>query len=316
MEYITLSNSDLKVSRLCMGGCPMGGYDWGNTTELDFIDAIHAALDLGINFFDTANTYGFGQSEKTLAKGLGSHRQDVVIMSKFGVRVMEDMVSKKTIYDNSPDYIKKALEGTLKRLNTDYLDIYTIHYRDKDTSMDGVVECLKELRKEGKIRYFGLSNIHSENMEEASEYKNDFVCCQDEYSLARRDYEDDLKTVRDKIGITPLTWGSLGQGILTGKYDTNSTFAENDRRRRDVYVNFHGDKLRKNLNIVETIKPIAGVHGKPVSAVAIRFILDWLTDSVVLVGAKRPGQIEGNVEAMDWNLSEEELKVLDEISKG
>lgn len=315
MEYITLSNSDLNVSRLCMGGCPMGGYDWGDTKENNFIDAIHTALDLGINFFDTANTYGFGQSEETLAKGLGEHRHEIVIQSKFGVRVMEDMVGRKTIYDNSPSYIRKALEGTLRRLNTDYIDVYTIHYRDRGIPMGVVVDCLKELQKEGKIRYFGLSNIHSEDMKDAEEYKDDFVCCQDEYSLVRRDFEKDLITVRDKIGITPLTWGSLGQGILTGKYDKNSTFADNDRRRRDAYVNFHGEKLEKNLNIVEAMKPIAERRDKPVSAIAIRFILDYLRDSVVLVGAKRPGQIEGNIKAMDWKLNKEELETLDTVSR-
>ena len=122
MEYIKFKN--LKLSRFCMGGCPMGGYDWGCTAEQDFIDAINYALDNGVNFFDTANTYGFGQSEETLAKGLGARRKDVVIQSKFGVRVMQDMVGRKTIYDNSPDYIRKALEGTLTRLKTDYIDIY------------------------------------------------------------------------------------------------------------------------------------------------------------------------------------------------
>ena len=165
------------------------------------------------------------------------------------------------------------------------------------------------------IRYFGLSNIHSEDMKDAEEYKDDFVCCQDEYSLVRRDFEKDLITVRDKIGITPLTWGSLGQGILTGKYDKNSTFADNDRRRRDAYVNFHGEKLEKNLNIVEAMKPIAERRDKPVSAIAIRFILDYLRDSVVLVGAKRPGQIEGNIKAMDWKLNKEELETLDTVSR-
>ena len=315
MEYTTLKNSDLKVSRLCMGGCPMGGYDWGDTAEYDFIDAIHTALELGINFFDTANTYGFGQSEETLAKGLGEHRHEVVIQSKFGVRVMEDMVGRKTIYDNSPDYIRKALEGTLRRLKTDYIDIYTIHYRDKETPIEAVVDTLKELREEGKIRYFGLSNIDDKNMDEVAFYKTDFVCCQDEYSLACRKHEGDLHKICDALGITPLTWGSLGQGILTGKYDNNSTFADNDRRCRDVYVNFHGEKLEKNLNIVEAIKPIAERHNKPVSAVAIRFILDWLADSVVLAGAKKSSQIEGNTEAMDWKLNDEELRMLDEVSK-
>lgn len=314
MEYITLKNSNLKVSRLCMGGCQMGGYDWGDVQEKELIYTVHTALESGVNFFDTANTYGFGQSEEVLGKALGSYRKDVIIQSKFGVRVMQDMIGRKTIYDNSPEYIKKALEGTLKRLGTDYIDIYTIHYRDKDTSMDVVVDTIKRLQQEGKIRYFGLSNIHEENMDEIEQYKTDFVCCQDEFSLACRKNEDDLNRISIKYGITPLTWGSLGQGILTGKYSKDSVFGDNDRRRRDVYVNFHGEKLIKNLDIVEAMKPIASEHTKPVNAVAIRFILDWLKDSVVLVGAKRPSQIVSNIESMGWKLREDELETLNKVS--
>ena len=314
MEYVILKNSDLKVSRLCMGGCPMGGYGWGDTSEQEFIDAIHCALDNGLNFFDTANTYGFGQSEETLAKGLGNHRKDAVIQSKFGVRVMADMVGSKTIYDNSPDYIRKALEGTLKRLRTDYIDIYTIHYRDKETPIQAVVETLRELRKEGKVRYFGLSNIHGDMMKEIGPYKNEFVCCQDEYSLACRKNEKDLRKIEQELGISLFTWGSLGQGILTGKYDKSSSFESIDRRSRDIYVNFHGDQLLKNLEIVETIKSIAKVHRKQVSAVAIRFILDWLEGSVALAGVKRPSQMLDNLEALNWRLSEDELDMLNKIS--
>lgn len=315
MEYTTLKNSDIRVSRLCMGGCPMGGYGWGDTTEQELIGAVHKALDCGINFFDTADTYGFGRSEEILGKALGTRRRDVVIQSKFGVRVMEDMVGRKTIYDNSPDYIEKALDGTLQRLGTDYIDIYTIHYRDKETSMGEVVDTLKQLQQKGKVRYFGLSNIHEDGMNEVGKYKSDFVCCQDEYSLACRKNEPDLNKISKAYGITPLTWGSLGQGILTGKYSKGTVFGGNDRRCRDAYVNFHGEKLEKNLDIVDAMKPIASKYAKPVSAVAIRFILDWLKDSVVLVGAKRPKQIEGNVESMDWKLSEEELDVLNKVSK-
>lgn len=292
----------------------MGGYGWGDTSEQEFIDAIHCALDNGLNFFDTANTYGFGQSEETLAKGLGNHRKDAVIQSKFGVRVMADMVGSKTIYDNSPDYIRKALEGTLKRLRTDYIDIYTIHYRDKETPIQAVVETLRELRKEGKVRYFGLSNIHGDMMKEIGPYKNEFVCCQDEYSLACRKNEKDLRKIEQELGISLFTWGSLGQGILTGKYDKSSSFESNDRRSRDIYVNFHGDQLLKNLEIVETIKSIAKVHRKQVSAVAIRFILDWLEGSVALAGVKRPSQMLDNLEALNWRLSEDELDMLNKIS--
>lgn len=314
MEYTTLKNSDLRVSRLCMGGCPMGGYGWGDTAEQELIGSVQKALEYGVNFFDTANTYGFGKSEEILGKALGTHRRDVVIQSKFGVRVMEDMVGRKTIYDNSPDYIEKALDGTLQRLGTDYIDIYTIHYRDKETPMADVVDTLKQLQQKGKVRYFGLSNIHEDGMNEVGKYKSDFVCCQDEYSLACRKNEPDLNKINKVYGITPLTWGSLGQGILTGKYSKDTVFGGNDRRCRDVYVNFHGEKMQRNLNIVESMKSIASEHAKPVSAVAIRFILDWLKDSVVLVGAKRPNQIERNVESMDWKLSEEELDVLNKVS--
>lgn len=312
MEYITLKNSDLKVSRFCMGGCPMGGYGWGDVQEKELIDAIHTALDEGVNFFDTSDTYGLGQSEITLGKGLGNHRKDVVIASKFGVRVTQN----GTVYDNSPDYIQEALENSLKRLGTDYVDIYIIHYRDGKTPMSDVVGKLIELRDAGKIRYFGLSNIYEETMDEIKPYKELFVSCQNEYSLATRKYEKDLLLQASELGVTPTTWGSLGQGILTGKYTRdNVAFDKNDRRSRDIYVNFHGEKLEKNLQIVDALKEIATNHGKSVPACAIRYILDYIPGSVVLAGVKRPSQLLSNIEAMGWNLSTEELERLDAISR-
>lgn len=311
MEYIMLNNSDLSVSRLCMGGCPMGGYGWGDVQEKELLDAIAAAVDKGINFFDTADTYGLGQSEKTLAKGLGSKRKDVIIQSKFGVRFGKD----GTQYDNSPTYIREALEGSLQRLNTDYIDIYVIHYRDGVTPIAEVVETLQQLQKEGKIRYFGLSNINSEMLEEIKPFAGCFVDCQDEYSLACRTHEAELVAAQTELAVTPLTWGSLGQGILTGKYDRNCSFDQNDRRNRDIYVNFHGEKLLKNLDIVDTMRPIAESHNVSIAAVAIRFIMDYLQDSAVLVGAKRPSQILGNLESIGWHLSPEELSLLDKISR-
>ncbi len=312
MEFITLKNSDLKVSRLCMGGCPMGGYGWGDVQEQELIAAVHMALDNGITIFDTADTYGLGQSEITLGKALGKARKDVVIADKFGVRVGNG----KTVYDNSPAYICTALENSLRRLGTDYIDLYQVHYRDKTTPLSTVIDSLEKLKTEGKIRYYGLSNIHEADYEEIRPFIGKIVSVQDEYSLACRKNESNLRFLSKKFQITPFTWGSLGQGVLTGKYDKTSAFGNDDRRSRDIYVNFHGDKLLKNLKIVETMKPIARKYNKPVSAVAIRFILDWLIDSVVLVGAKRPSQILGNIEGMDWKLSEGELIKLDEISKG
>lgn len=312
MEYSKIKNTDLHVSRICMGGCPMGGYGWGAVQETELIDAVQTALDNGINFFDTADTYGLGQSEITLGKALGDRRKDAVIATKFGVRAGNG----KTFYDNSPEYIEQALDASLKRLGTDYIDFYQVHYRDGITPISAIAETLDRMKEAGKIRYYGLSNISMKDYEELAPYKGQFVSFQDEYSLACRKNESDMLALSDKLSMTPLTWGSLGQGILTGKYDkTNVNFDSSDRRSRDIYVNFHGEKLIKNLEIVETMRPIAAAHNKSVAAVAIRFILDHIPDSVVLCGAKRPAQILSNIEGSDWELTDEEICVLDEVSR-
>lgn len=311
MEYIKLKNSDITVSRLCMGGCPMGGHGWGNVQEADLIEAVHTALDNGITFFDTADTYGLGQSELTLGKALGNHRKEVVIATKFGVRVGNG----KTTYDNSPQWIREALKGSLERLGTDYIDLYQVHYRDGVTPISEVVETLEELKSKGLIREYGLSNMYLKDSEELKGYEGRFVSFQNEYSLACRKHEEDISGLSEAFGMTPLTWGSLGQGILTGKYDKNTVFESNDRRSREIYVNFHGEKLLRNLEIVEVMKGIAAKYEKSVPSVAIRFILDKLNDSVVIAGAKNKGQIISNTEAMDWNLSQEDIYLLDNISK-
>lgn len=311
MEYITLKNSDLRVSRLCMGGCPMGGYGWGTVAEQELLSAVAAALERGINFFDTADTYGLGQSERTLGKALGSRRGDAVIATKFGVRVENGT----TFYDNSPQWIRSACEASLRRLGTDYIDLYQVHYLDGKTPIDAVLDTLEQLRGEGKIRSFGLSNLRLRDLPELEGFAGRFSACQNQYSLACRDLEQDILELSDRLEMTPMTWGSLGQGILTGKYDREVSFGSDDRRSRKVYVNFHGEKLLKNLQIVEQLKELAVVYRKPVSALAVRFILDRLRGSVVLCGAKRPAQILETAESLDWQLQENDFIRLDEISR-
>ncbi len=311
MEYVTLKNSNIKVSRLCMGGCPMGQYGWGEVQEQELIDAVNVAVDNGVTMFDTADTYGLGKAEETLSKALGERRKEVVIASKFGVRVENG----KTFYDNSPTYIDKALSASLKRLKTDYIDLYQVHYRDDKTPISEVIEALEKHKKKGNIRAYGLSNIYENDLEELRLYKGKFVSMQDEYSLACRKNEKDLTLLVEELSLTPMTWGSLGQGVLTGKYTAQTSFEKNDRRSRDIYVNFHGDKLLQNLKIVEEMRPIAKGHNVSVAAVAVRFILDYIKNSVVLVGIKRPQQLLSNLEAMGWNLTQEELKTLCEVSK-
>ena len=311
MEKIKIKNSDLEVSRLCVGGCPMGGYGWGKVSDDDLIDVINQAVEMGINFFDNADTYGLGKSEETLGKGLGNKRKDVVIGTKFGVRVENG----RTFYDNSREWINTALENSLRRLNTDYIDLYQVHYRDGVTPIGEVIETLENLQQKGYIRYFGLSNIHQNDVEELKDYKGKFVSFQDEYSLACRKNEQDMLDISSTLDMTPLTWGSLGQGILTGKYDEKAAFGKDDRRSRDIYVNFHGDKLLKNLEIVKELKAISAEINKPVPAIAMRWILDYLPNSIVLAGTKNPRQLKSNVECLGWKLDKEFIDRLNEVSK-
>lgn len=311
MEYLTLRNTNLKVSRICVGGCPMGGYNWGDTREDDFIDAIHTALDLGVNFFDTADTYGLGQSERTLARGLGPNRKNVVIQTKFGVKAEK---GQATVIDNSPAYIQKALEDSLRRLNTDYIDIYVVHYWDQQTPPEVIIEELEKQKRAGKIRYFGLSNTRPDVVSLCRPFKGSFATCQHEFSLCCRKWEAEIRQTVDDMDVTPLTWGSLGQGILSGKYDENTQFGENDRRRREVYTNFHGEKLRHNMQIVKVLRGIAERHEKSCSATAIRFILDFFPDGIPIVGIKTSKQILDIASSQDWNLTWGEVASLNRIS--
>ncbi len=312
MQKVQIKKTDLEVSALCMGGCPLGGYGWGDVSRNKLTDAVRVAVDNGINFFDTADTYGLGESERTLSEALGSDLYNAVITTKFGVRVENG----KTFYDNSREYIFKAVEGSLKRLNRDYIDLYQVHYRDGKTPLCDVAESLEILKDQGKIKYYGLSNIHKEDSEELKQLSNNpFVSFQNEYSLACRKNEKDMFSFRDGFDMTPFTWGSLGQGILSGKYDKSCKFEANDRRSREIYVNFHGEKLLKNLEIVEVLKEIANETGKSVSSVAIRWILDYLKDSVVIVGAKSPEQVLQNAESLSFELTENQVKRLENISK-
>jgi myo-inositol catabolism protein IolS len=312
-EMITMKSSKMRVSRICFGGCPMGGYGWGKTNEDDFIEAVNLALDLGINYFDTSDVYGLGESERILGKALALHnrRSEAIIQTKFGVR----RKGGKTFYDNSPEWIRQALSESLARLGTTYIDIYVIHYRDGKTPLSVILATLKELQKEGKIRYFGMSNVTANDLPEYLKYRGEFVNVQDEFSLATRDHEQDLKEIAKKMDVTPLTWGSLGQGILAGKIDEKTIFGPDDRRSRPEYVNFHGEKFKHNLEIVKLLKELSQKYQKPVPAVAMRFILDYMPQSAVLFGVKNCTQLKENMEALNWHLSKTDIKRLEKESR-
>ena len=294
MKNVRLGRTEIIVTQNAFGCLPIQ-----RDTKEVAVKLLREAYEGGMRFFDTARAYT--DSEEKVGEAFDGMRDKIYIATKTAAK--------------TPEGFWKDLETSLKNLRTDYIDIYTIHYRDRETPLEDVVSTLESLRTEGKVRHFGISNIHRDSLEEFLPYPGLFATCQDEFSLACRKNEADLNLIRDTLGALPMTWGSLGQGILTGKYDASVSFGDNDRRKRDVYVNFHGEKLKKNLEIVEAMKPVAAAHGKSCAATAIRFILDHLPDSIVTAGVKNIGQMKFNLEGLDWHLSEAELKALDDISR-
>lgn len=311
METICLKGVSLPVSRLCAGGCPAGEYGWGNVSHQEIEAAILRAYELGVNFFDTADTYGLGRSEENMGEVLGPVRDKVVIATKFGVRVENG----KTFYDNSPAYIEKALNLSLRRLRTEYVDLFQVHYLDGVTPIAEMMDALMLQKERGKIRAIGLSNVTLAQARAFTPYAEGIASVQNHYSLAHRTSEADILEISRLLHVSPLTWGSLGQGILTGKYDASVHFDKNDRRSRVIYDNFYGEKLQKNLAIVEAMRPIAKAHGVSVAAVAVRWILDHLPNSVVIAGMKNPRQAEGNAQALTFVLTGEEVRQLEEASR-
>jgi aryl-alcohol dehydrogenase-like predicted oxidoreductase len=312
MEYITLGNSDLKVSRLGFGCCPMGMHGWGAVDKRDLISAVRIALDEGVTLFDTADIYGLGMSENILGEALGSHRSKVVIASKFGARWTKE---GRIVYDNSIPWIRTALDESLKRLNTDYIDLYQLHYWDRITPLDETFEFLELSRTAGKIRYYGVTNIDVLDRG-IKKMPDGLASFSFEYSLANRKFEERIMRLAVDYHLSFLSWGSLGQGILSGKYSENTVFPEIDRRSRSVYVNFHGKTFKKNLEIVSEMKRLLlSYPDKTLSQMAIRWILDYLNFGVVLVGIKKPVQIKENCRAFGWNLNKKDIHSLDRLSR-
>ena len=311
METIRLKGIDLPVSRLCAGGCPAGEYGWGNVSRAEVEQAMRSAVEMGVNFFDTADTYGLGRSEETMGDTLRAYRDRVVLATKFGGRVE----GGKTIFDNRPAYIAKALAASLARLKTDCIDLYQVHYLDGVTPIPVMMEALIRHKEQGDIRAIGLSNITPEALPQLAPYREHIATFQNHFSLAHRDDEAAMWKIADTLAAAPLTWGSLGQGVLTGKYGADVQFDANDRRSRTVYDNFYGEKLQKNLRIVEAMRPVAKAHGVPLASVAVRWILDALPGSVVITGVKTPAQAQDNAQAITFTLGKAELAALSDVSR-
>jgi len=291
METYSLTDDMRHLSRLGLGGCPFGGHGWGPVDDRDSIHAIRRAYELGVNFFDTADVYGFGHSEHILRKALGPQRHSVHIATKFGVRWD---ARGRTWKDASPNYLRQALDASLSRLEVECIDLYYLHWYDLKT-----LEALEELRRQGKIRAIGLSNVTAEQLRTAASIAP-IATVQIQYSLVDQEKFERLAPVARQLGIRLTTWGSLAQGLLSGKYDGRPKFDTGDRRLH--YDNFLGEKLRHNLLLVQELKNTASQLGKTPAQVALRWLLDTRSVGFALFGAKNIKQVEENLGALGWRL--------------
>jgi len=297
MELTRLGPDGPEISRVGFGGCPIGGHGWGRVDDRESLDAIGRALDRGVNFFDTADVYGLGHSEEVLSRGLGSQRSEVVVATKFGVAKND---CGETIKDTSPRHLRRALEGSLKRLRLDCLPLYYVHWPDGVTPIEETMVELLRCRDEGKIRWIGLSNMGAEFVERALTV-GPVHALQVQFSLVDREAIAELLPLAERCGVTLVTWGSLAQGLLTGKYDFHSRFEPSDRRSR--YENFIGPKFERNLQVVDRLVGIAQHLKRTPAQVALRWVLDYPGVGVALFGAKRPEQVDDNLGATGWRLS-------------
>ncbi len=307
MESVQLSRR-LSVTRLGFGGCPLGGHGWGEDFQAtEGMDAVRRARDHGVTFFDTADVYGLGQSERLLSEALGTQRHDAVIATKFGVRWDEHGSTTK---DLSLPYLRSALESSLRRLRLESIPLYYVHWPDHVTPIVDVIGELERCQEEGKIQAIGVSNFSAQQLEQACSVTQ-IAAVQFQCSLVDREQLQSLVPVARKHGVKLVAWGALAQGLLTGKFDGNASFAKGDRRHR--YENFNGAKFEANLKVVDSVRSVAAKSGRSPAQVAIRWLLDSQNIDVVLFGAKRPRQVDDNVGSARWSLDDESCQELDDL---
>lgn len=292
MQFITINETDLMVSRIGLGGWSWGGSGWGRVDEGEVRRAIAASVDEGVNLFDTADVYGFGRSERVLSEGLGNSLQKAIIATKFGVKWDS---SGKTGRDCSPAYVVSALHDSLRRLRREQIDLYQIHWPDPSTPIEKTMGALNRCREQGKIRYIGCSNFSRRQLLEARQFGS-VVSIQAPYSIVDRRAQVDF-LAEDPLPVALLAYSPLAQGLLTGKYDVTARFGSADVRSRTGY--FSGEVLRSHLRRVAQLREVAKRNGRKVSQVAIRWVLDTPGVSVALVGVKNPEQLTENL-AVDW----------------
>jgi hypothetical protein len=308
MNRVRLGRSDLRVSPIAFGTWQLGG-DWGATDENAAIAAIRHAADSGINFFDTAQGYGFGASERLLARALsGRPRDQVVIATKGGLRPTP---GGGVARDASPAWVKKGVDESLRALGTDYVDLYQVHWPDPNTPFSETAAALAEVVGAGKVRHVGVSNFDAAQIEEFSATVP-VETLQPPYHLFRRDIEQSVLpyTLAHDIGV--LVYGPLAHGLLSGAMTTDTTFAPGDwRASSDV---FRGEPYRRNLRVVEALQRFAEVElGTTASGLALAWTLANPAVQVAIFGTRNPRHVDDAIAASQLTLDASALRRIDEI---
>ena len=308
MKYHILGNSDLKVSKVCLGTWVMGGDHWGDIKDSECISTIRTAIDCGINFIDTAPAYGVGHAETLVGKAIKGIKDKVIIATKCGIIREGGNFS----FNLSRENIKREIEDSLRRLDIEVIDLYQCHWPDPSTPIEATMEILLRLKEEGKIRHIGVSNFERPLLEKALSLAP-VVTNQPQYSLLDRRIEKELLPFCNDNKIGTLPYGPLGSGILTGKYKERPQFKQGDARNF-FYKYYEENNWNKVQILLKEMKEISEYHRKPLPHVAINWLKQQEGVSSVLVGARNPAQAKENAGALEWDLSRDELNRLTQIS--
>src|ERR671934_1851097 len=305
MRKRTLGTEGLAVSEQGLGCMGMSAW-YGTADEQESIATIHRALELGINFLDTADIYGRGHNEQLVGRAIAGRRDEVVLATKFGNRWYDD--GRRTI-DGSPEYVREAIDASLKRLGVDHVDLYYQHRVDANTPIEETVGAMAELVAAGKVRHLGLSEAGQETIRRAHAV-HPITALQSEWSLWTRDPEEAvLPTVRElEIGF--VAYSPLGRGFLAGRFSSPDELTEDDFRRN--HPRMQGENFERNRKLAEQVRELAAEKGCMPAQLALAWVLARGDDVVPIPGTKRRTYLEQNAAASELELSEDELERLDE----
>ena len=282
---------------------------YGTRDDEHSLQTLDRALELGVNFWDTADMYGPHLNEELVGKSLRGRRDQVVLATKFGIVVDPNDPFKRTI-SGRPEYVRSACDASLQRLDTDYIDLYYQHRVDPDTPIEETVGAMKELVEAGKIRHIGLSEAGAQTIERAHKV-HPITALQTEYSLWSREPEEELIPTLRKLGIGFVPYSPLGRGFLTGQFQSPDDFDEDDYRRHSP--RFQGENFEKNLDLVRQVERLASEKGCTPAQLALAWILAQGADFAPIPGTKKVRRLEENVGALDIELTSDELAQIDAI---